>query len=781
MEGSSNQLDASARIQDLKYLYASIANLSNFVSVKLSSDRNYHLWKTQMLCLMKSHNMAGIVDDAYKSPGASSEDEIMDQYDSLLKGWIFGSVSENVLGAIVDLASAKDAWDKLKSFYDVTVTVSHQQGGTEAEAKAEAETNTETKDVNEISAQTSTNGRDTVIDMVSNKTETEGEDPDNKAAGNDKTETKKNLREATMKGDWTRADSILKKDKDLVREAISSDGSTILHIAVGIGNKDFVKNLFSYITEEDVLATRSSDGSTALHIAAIVGNTYAAELLLKKNKECLRIEDGNRDEPLQKAYENMHLDTIGYLLKAIEDDRKKEDSVHPGDEMGVNLLVNAISAKQYNLASDLIEKFPQFASKNDNVLMAIAKTFPSGDYGETIIPLSWKDLWENICSIAEFFMGLHCLRFFLFSYVRNEPPSWRIVSDGFSFLLFDVFLFLYGVILLHRDVLLYLLTWMTISLVEPITHTEKKKKDMDEAEKVLKMICDQIDKLKFTGYDHHPYYTGPILEAACQNAHKVVDEILCRSPKVIQSTDKSGLAPSGKLNKRRGAALQLQRELQWREEVKKVVFPTYITRDNIFLETPAMVFTREHENLVKDGEQWLKTTAESCSISAGLIITIVFAAAITVPGGSNQDTGIPLFTQDIAFSVFAVSDAISFFASSTALLMFLSILTSRFAEKDFLRSLPKRLLIGICALLLSAISMMIAFSATLFIVFGHQKPWLLVPICGSSLIPISFFVVLPLPLIKDLFRSTYISEFGPRRRGKRARFNPDNIRLSFGK
>ncbi|PWA36421.1 ankyrin repeat-containing domain, PGG domain protein [Artemisia annua] len=341
------------------------------------------------------------------------------------------------------------------------------------------------------------------------------------------------------------------------------------------------------------------------------------------------------------------------------------------------------------------------------------------------------------------------------------------------------------------------------------------------------MVCDQIDKLEFTGDDHHPYYTSPILEAACQNAHKVVDEILCRSPKAIQSTDKSGydiiqlavihrseriynliydigerknlyktiedssknnilhlagrLAPSGKLNKRRGAALQLQRELQWREEVKKVIFPTYITRDNIFLETPAMVFTREHENLVKDGEQWLKTTAESCSISAGLIITIVFAAAITVPGGSNQDTGIPLFTQDIAFSVFAVSDAISFFASSTALLMFLSILTSRFAEKDFLRSLPKRLLIGICALLLSAISMMIAFSSTLFIVFGHQKPWLLVPICGSSLIPISFFVVLPLPLIKDLFQSTYISEFGPRRRGKRARFDPDNIRLFFGK
>ncbi|GJY81709.1 hypothetical protein Tco_0494460 [Tanacetum coccineum] len=69
--------------------------------------------------------MGGIVDDSLVNPKTSSQ-ETMDQYDSLLKGWIFGSASENVLGAVVDLASAKDVWDKLKSFYDVTV--SHQQG-----------------------------------------------------------------------------------------------------------------------------------------------------------------------------------------------------------------------------------------------------------------------------------------------------------------------------------------------------------------------------------------------------------------------------------------------------------------------------------------------------------------------------------------------------------------------------------------------------------------------------------------------------------------------------
>nr|GEV06822.1 ankyrin repeat-containing domain, PGG domain protein [Tanacetum cinerariifolium] len=689
MAGTLNRHDSSEIVHDLEYLYASILNLSNFVSVKLSSDRNYHLWKTQMLCLMKCHNMAGFVDDAYVSPRASSK-EIMDQYDSLLKGWIFGSTSENVLGAIVDLASAKDVWEQLKSFYDVFV--SHQQAKSAGETEAEAKVEEETKDVDVISAQTSTNGRDAVaIDVVSTKTVTEG---DNKAAGKDKTETKKNLREATMKGDWTGADSILKEDNDLVREAISSDGSTILHIAVGIGNNDFVKNLCSYISNEDVVATRNSDGSTALHIAAIVGNKYAADLLLKKNKNCLQIRDKNGQEPLHKAYENMHLDTIGYLLKAVDEygesmshsfstDASVHSHLHPGVEIGVDLLVNAISAKQYNLASELIEKFPKSASKNDHVLMAIAKTFPSGDYGETYIPLSWKNLWERLCSIAK-----------------------------------------QGAIITGRQNCFYCVTYGS---PKAILSTDKNGYDIIQlavihrSERIYNLIYDIGERITL-------YRT--VMDSSKNNILHLAGR----------------LAPSGKLNKITGAALQLQRELQWREE------------------TPGIVFTREHEKLVKDGEMWMKTTAESSSITAALITTIVFAAAITVPGGSNQDKGMPVFTKEVAFIIFAVSDTISFFSATTALLVFLSILTARFSEKDFLVSLPRRLLIGICTLLLSAISMIVAFSATVFLVFCHQKPWMLLPICGFSLIPISFLVALQLPLIVDLSRSTYLRNFGPRKR-----------------
>ncbi|GJZ92102.1 ankyrin repeat-containing domain, PGG domain protein [Tanacetum coccineum] len=182
------------------------------------------------------------------------------------------------------------------------------------------------------------------------------------------------------------------------------------------------------------------------------------------------------------------------------------------------------------------------------------------------------------------------------------------------------------------------------------------------------------------------------------------------------------LAPTNKLNQISGAALQIQRELQWFKEVERFVCPLNRIQKNSDDETPEMVFTREHKGLVNEGENWIKKTAESYTITAALIVTIVFAAAITVPGGNNQESGIPVFTNNIAFTVFAISDAISLFTAVTSLLMFLSILTERFAEQDFLIRIPRKLIIGLIMLFLSTTTMVIAFGATLLLEISLPHP-----------------------------------------------------------
>ncbi|KAH7841651.1 hypothetical protein Vadar_032672 [Vaccinium darrowii] len=171
--------------------------------------------------------------------------------------------------------------------------------------------------------------------------------------------------------------------------------------------------------------------------------------------------------------------------------------------------------------------------------------------------------------------------------------------------------------------------------------------------------------------------------------------------------------------------------------------------------TPQELFTDTHKDLVEKGEKWMKDTATSCTIIAALIVTVVFAAAITVPGGNNGDSGLPIFLEDRSFVLFGVFDALALFSSTTSLLMFLSILTSRYGEQDFLYPLPKKLIIGLFTLFLSIIAMMAAFAVTLEMVFWYNRTWISISGVALSCVPVSLFALLQFPLLVRMIKSTY--------------------------
>lgn len=78
----------------------------------------------------------------------------------------------------------------------------------------------------------------------------------------------------------------------------------------------------------------------------------------------------------------------------------------------------------------------------------------------------------------------------------------------------------------------------------------------------------------------------------------------------------------------------------YQQEVEKFVEPYDREQPNYDGQTAQMIFTEEHGSLKIQGEKWMKDTANSCSIAAALIATVVFAAAITVPG-DNAESGYP--------------------------------------------------------------------------------------------------------------------------------------------
>ncbi|XP_062173548.1 uncharacterized protein LOC133879013 [Alnus glutinosa] len=171
--------------------------------------------------------------------------------------------------------------------------------------------------------------------------------------------------------------------------------------------------------------------------------------------------------------------------------------------------------------------------------------------------------------------------------------------------------------------------------------------------------------------------------------------------------------------------------------------------------TPRELFTKNHIDLKKEGEKWMKGTATSCTVVGALIVTIMFATAFTVPGGNKQDTGFPIFLDERLFMLFIISDALSLFSSTTSVVMFLGILTSRYAEDDFLESLPRKMIIGLSTLFFSIAAMMIAFSTALLIMLQGQYSWIIIPVICFASVPVALFVLMQFPLLVDMFKSTY--------------------------
>ncbi|RZC84815.1 hypothetical protein C5167_047599 [Papaver somniferum] len=217
---------------------------------------------------------------------------------------------------------------------------------------------------------------------------------------------------------------------------------------------------------------------------------------------------------------------------------------------------------------------------------------------------------------------------------------------------------------------------------------------------------------------------GSMIQLAIKERKEMIVELICKSGDKIgekidllsrRDADKNNilhyaakLAPFAQLNLVSGAVLQIQREMQWYKGVESMLGESDRFTRNTKGDPAQFIFTEAHKDLVKEGRDCLKDTSGSCMIVASLIAIVTFAAAFTVPGGNISDSnsfmnGTPVFLGKSSFTVFVVSDALALLSSITSVLIFLAIYTSRFAELDFLKSLPQKLIIGLATLFISMV------------------------------------------------------------------------------
>ncbi|KAF3950635.1 hypothetical protein CMV_023638 [Castanea mollissima] len=162
--------------------------------------------------------------------------------------------------------------------------------------------------------------------------------------------------------------------------------------------------------------------------------------------------------------------------------------------------------------------------------------------------------------------------------------------------------------------------------------------------------------------------------------------------------------------KLRGPALELQEELLWFERVKSVTKAHFVDHRNKKKLTAEGLFAKNNTELRNAARDWLKHTAEGCSIVAVLIATVAFAAAYTIPGAP-------------------------------------------FRLEDFKHSLPNKLMLGFTFLFLSVSMMMVSFSATIILMIRSKERWTKILLYSLSFLPVGIFALAYFPLYLSLSKT----------------------------
>ncbi|OWM69378.1 hypothetical protein CDL15_Pgr006341 [Punica granatum] len=181
----------------------------------------------------------------------------------------------------------------------------------------------------------------------------------------------------------------------------------------------------------------------------------------------------------------------------------------------------------------------------------------------------------------------------------------------------------------------------------------------------------------------------------------------------------------------------------------------FFVRYNDEGKTANNIFTETHSELLKNGSNWLTNTSQSCSVVAALIATVAFATSTTVPGGVREESGKPTLEDEPAFNVFAISSLVALCFSVTSVILFLSILTSRYEERDFGRDLLRKLLVGLTSLFVSIASMLVSFCAGHFFVLKDKLKYAAYPVYAVTCLPVTFFAMAQFPLYFDLVWATF--------------------------
>ncbi|KAF3686023.1 putative ankyrin repeat-containing protein-like isoform 2 [Capsicum annuum] len=512
-------------------------------------------------------------------------------------------------------------------------------------------------------------------------------------------------------------------------------------------------------------------GNTVLHVAALYGHSHFAAEVLKVTPAMLRCQNKKNETALHIAANEGHAEVVRALLACIEDHNTKEKLTRMTDASGDTALHKAVRSEHLDVVKLLVKEDSEFE-------------FPPNHAQETPLYLAaesgFHDALINIleyCKKPTYAAGpsnrtpLHaavihehkdCIRS-LWRWNKplcEEPDFWGwnslhyAVKLGLAYVVSDM--------LAWKKSLVYLPAGSENDWTTAI-HIAASEGDVNMINELLNHCPDCWDMLNSNSQN--------ALHVSVLNNQDEVVRFLLDSNKcdsLVDEPDSDGntplhlLASSGNhvpelINHRRAKKMSFNKENQTPLDIALSCTVTakkeklmedlcsigrlgkrdfkvkrkyeYMPNPNAEMGTGGKMQLREddHDKAKKADQTVIESIMKIAQIHivvATLIMTVTFAAGITLPGGFESDSdspnqGMAILIRRTAFRAFAISDAIAFTCSAVAIFIyFLMADTSRSPQS---KKLVQKLydLAGIFQCL-SMLAVVIAFATGMFATLSHS-------------------------------------------------------------
>ncbi|XP_038719554.1 uncharacterized protein LOC120012280 isoform X2 [Tripterygium wilfordii] len=385
--------------------------------------------------------------------------------------------------------------------------------------------------------------------------------------------------------------AIEKGDLNTVKDRIShnpgtknmrnpNSGMTTLHYAIYAGRAEIAEELMKDMSAED-LERQDCSGATFLHIVALTGATEIAESLVKRHDGLLGFANSQGHIPVVTACVSDQTATAIFLYDVTSASFSfPEIILH-----GTNLLHYAILSKNFGIALDLVQSFPT---------LAIA---PSSPLPSTVVNLSYMPSAFNSSSQLSFCQRL-IYKVMPVPDIKSDIPGGFISLNSYGlkqmtrlvlcFFKFKAIRQIYDMKLIHaqavallRRICRQLSSLDSEELEERGIHIAISEAIRQGIREIIVEMTKAYPELIMSQYTYSTYIFRYAIKYRQENIFNLTDKLDARKSSTFADVDSLGnnvlhlaaqLAPFPRLSRISGAALQMQRELQWRWRPFQVPF-----------------------------------------------------------------------------------------------------------------------------------------------------------------------------------------------------------------